>query len=302
MNGRNTLACLVVALACTACGKATKEPTSQVVARVNDAEITVSQLGAVLQSKGEDAAAPQVARKAIDALIDEQLLLEEALNNKLDRDPAVMQAIEQAKRQVLVRAYVERMVFPKESISASEQIAYYKQHPALFEKRRVFQVVAYMADEASITDEIKARLANARTPEAVAAAFGAANIPYESQALTCAAEQLPLDALPRFEVARVGDIVELAPQQGRYSMMLVTGIQESPISLEKAQPIIQQYLMNVRNTRAVQEHLKLARATAKIQYFGKVSDLATEQMAGQLREAVAEQQEGYAQKSAAVLD
>lgn len=292
----------LAALTFTACNSTHKDQTSQVVAQVNGAEITVSQLGAALQSKGAEGATPQVAKQAIDALIDEQLLVKEALDNKLDRDPAVVQAIEHARRQVLLHAYVDRMVFPKETISASDQIAYYKAHPELFEKRRVYQVVAYVAEEARVTDAVKAELAKAHTPEAIRASLETHKVPHDEQSLTRSAEQLPLDALPRFAAAGTGDVIALAPQEGRYSMMLITGIQESPITVDKAQPIIQQYLVNVRNSRAMQEHLKHARAVAKIEYFGNVSDAATQQIAGQLQNATAAERDNYARKSAAVLD
>src|SRR5262249_25021469 len=149
---------------------------------------------------------------------------------------------------------------------------------------------------------LRAELAKAHTPEAIRASLETHKVPHDEQSLTRSAEQLPLDALARFAAAGTGDVITLTPQEGRYSMMLITGIQESPISVDKAQPIIQQYLVNVRNSQAMQEHLKHARAVAKIEYFGNVSDAATQQIAGQLQNATAAERENYARKSAAVLD
>jgi hypothetical protein len=52
----------------------------------------------------------------------------------------------------------------------------------------------------------------------------------------------------------------------------------------------------------MQEHLKHARAAAKIEYYGNVSDAAAQQIAAQLQNATAAERESYARKSAAVLD
>jgi hypothetical protein len=50
--------------------------------------------------------------------------------------------------------------------------------------------------------------------------------------------------------------------------MLVTGTQEAPLVFDSAQPIIQQYLANVRNAEALDAHLKTARAAANIDQSG----------------------------------
>jgi peptidyl-prolyl cis-trans isomerase C len=283
--GRGSIA--MVALLLTACGGGKGAQTSQVVAKVDDSEITVSQLSEALASRGGEAVSPNVTREAVDSLIDEQLLVKAALDNKLDRDPAVVQALEHMRRQVLARAYLERLVFPRETISAAEQIEYYKQHPALFEKRKTFQVMVYTVKSPDLPAPVRTELNNAHTVDDVAKVLTTHSVPYDSQSLTRGTEQLPLRDLPKFEVAKVGDVVALEGSQGRVPLMLIMSIQDSPVSVDRAQPIIQQYLVNTRNARAIEEHLKQARATAKIAYFDSVTAAATEQMAGQLQSAVA---------------
>lgn len=292
----------LVALMLTACGGGKGSQTSQVVAKVDDGEITVSQLSEALASRGGEAASADVTRQAVDSLIDEQLLVKAALDNKLDRDPAVVQALERMRRQVLARAYLERLVFPRDSISAAEQIEYYKQHPALFEKRKMFQVMVYTVKAPKLPDNVSGELASAHTVDDVARVLSTHNVPYDAQSLSRGTEQLPLAELPKFAVAKLGDVVVLQGSQGRVPLMLITGIQDSPIGVDRAQPIIQQYLVNTRNARAIEEHLKQARATAKIAYFDNVTAAATEQMAGQLQNAVATEQAGGAQKSPVSLN
>jgi EpsD family peptidyl-prolyl cis-trans isomerase len=288
---------LAVALVLAGCSGGKGKETSQVVAKVDESEITVSQLSDVLATRGSEAPDGDVTRRAVDSLIDEQLLVKAALDNKLDRDPAVVQALERMRRQVLARAYLERLVFPRDAISAQEQIEYYKQHPALFEKRKMFQVMVYTIKSPTVPAPVRAELDNAHSADDVAKVLTAHNVAYDAQSLTRGAEQLPLAELPKFEAAKVGDILVLPGAQGRVPLMLITGIQESPISVDRAQPIIQQYLMNTRNARAVEEHLKQARATAKIAYFDSVSAAATEQMAGQLQSAVSTEQSATARKT-----
>lgn len=251
-------------------GGASGGEKSQVVATVNEAEITVSQLRTAINAKGDSEPTSESARAALEGLVNEQLLVDAALANKLDRDPTVVQAVEAARRQMLARAYLERAVFPKQEISAAEQTAYYKSNPALFAQRRVYQVAAFTVVTAQITSGVVAELNAATSPDGVAAVLAGHHVAFEAQNLTRAAEQLPLEQLPRFAAAEIGDIV-IQPAPGKRStLMLLTGVQSAPLGYESAQPIIQQYLSNVRNAEALDAHLKLARAAASI----KQSDAA----------------------------
>ncbi len=255
-----TLALLAAASACSGGHGGDK---SQVVARVNGAEITVSQLRTALLAKGEAQPTAQATQQALDGLVNEQLLVDAALANKLDRDPTVVQALEATRRQLLARAYMERTVFPKQEIAAVEQASYYKGNPGLFAHRRVYQLTSFTTAMPQVPAAVVAELAKANTPDAVAAVLSAHGVAFETQNLTRAAEQLPLEQLPQFSAAGTGDIV-ITPQRGRSTLTLITGMQDAPLGFDSAQPIIQQYLENVRNAKALDSHLKQARASASI--------------------------------------
>ncbi|MFX9077455.1 hypothetical protein ABTN32_20565, partial [Acinetobacter baumannii] len=53
--------------------------------------------------------AQAAGKQILQSLIDQELLIQQAQEQKLDRDANVMQAIESAKREILARAYVERL-------------------------------------------------------------------------------------------------------------------------------------------------------------------------------------------------
>src|SRR5262245_39035365 len=126
--------CLVVmGVALAGCKKAEQEkPTGQIVATVNGTEITYLQLNHLLQTTGVDGSRPTAKRNVVDALVERELLVQEALNAKLDRDADVLQAIDTARRQILVDAYARRMVYPNGTASESEKKAYFSDHPELF--------------------------------------------------------------------------------------------------------------------------------------------------------------------------
>jgi hypothetical protein len=176
---------------------------------------------------------------------------------------------------MLARAYLERAVFPKQEISAADQTVYYKGHAALFAQRRVYQLAAYTVATADLTEPVFKELGLANSPEGVAAVLAGHHVAFEAQNLTRAAEQLPLEQLAQFSAANAGDVV-IPPAQGqRTTLMLITGTQNAPLNFESAQPIIQQYLANVRNAEALDKHLKQARASASITHTDAALVVAT---------------------------
>lgn len=296
---RTMLGIVLLSTTLAACGS--RGDRSQVVAKVGESEITFSQLTQALHARGLESPGADATRQAVDSLINEQILVDSAVRSELDRDPAVVQALERARRQVLARAYVERMVFPGEAISAAEQVDFYKNHPELFEHRKMFQVTTFSVKAADVTDELRNALAPLKVAADIDRALNDNDVVHDTQSLTRGAEQLPLEDLPRFTAAKVGDLVFMQPHESRVAIMLIEGIHDSPIGVDRAQPIIQQYLVNTRNAQALEAHLKQARAALKISYFDAVTAAAADTTASQLQSAVSAEH-AEEQKSAVALN
>ncbi len=153
----------------------------------------------------------------------------------------------------------------------------------------MFQVTVFTVKAADVTDDVRNLLTSLHTADEIEKALATRGIAHETQSLTRGTEQLPLEDLPKFAAAKVGDLVMMQPHESRMPLMLVQAIHDSPVGVDRAQPIIQQYLVNTRNAKALEEHIKQARATARIAYFDTVTTAAANQMAGQLQNAVAEE-------------
>src|SRR5712664_1669722 len=122
---RLCLSVLIALVALSSCGKAdVKKASGQIVAKVNGDEISVHQINnAIARSNAiPPDEAKQAAAQTLERIVDQELLVQKALKDKLDRDPQIMQSIEDAKRQILARAYIERAAAAS-SMESWEEIA-----------------------------------------------------------------------------------------------------------------------------------------------------------------------------------
>jgi peptidyl-prolyl cis-trans isomerase C len=247
---------------------------SQVVAKVNDHEITVSQLNQALNVIDPETLTPDVTKRAIDSLVDEELLVQSAMQNRLDRDPVTVAAFEHARRQILAETYAERLLYPKAPIALADEESYFKQNPGLFENRKVYRLTVYTLRPTDMSDLLKADLNNTHSADQVRDVLEKHQIKYEAQHLNSPAEDLPLEKVKEFSEASVGDLLIASERDGRILLIAVVGLEDKPLSFEAAKASIDQYLTKKRNTEAIREHLKAEKAAAKISYVGQFAQYA----------------------------
>ena len=85
-------------------------------------------------------AAPKIRREILDKLVDQELAVEQAVEKKLDRSPEVLMAIENARREILARAYVEQITASMPKPTVDEAKKYYAENPQLFAERRIYNI------------------------------------------------------------------------------------------------------------------------------------------------------------------
>lgn len=257
-----------VALLLAACGGGRGDPSADAVARVNKDEITGPQLAAVLQRQGP-VVAEAAARQALERLIDQTLAAQKAAELRLERDPQVAQQIEVARREVIARAWAERIGEAVQKPSADDIAKFYADRPALFKERRVYSLQELQIEAPPERQAgLRAQLAAAKDLGAFIAGLKSASIHFAVSQAVRGAEQLQPSTLDAIEAMKDGDTL-VTPGPGGLTVLSMAGSRAEPIPEARARPLIEALLLNQRKAEAVQAALKLLRDDSRIDYFGK---------------------------------
>ena len=267
---------LLVGAVLSGCGAKDSGGPTQVIAKVSGEEITELQVNQALERQSglkPDQIEP-VSRKVVAGLVEQEIVLQKARDLKLDRDQRVVQNVEALKREVIARAYLDRISEGATKPSQKEAQAYFDENPALFKQRRVytFQELSVQASDAQRAG-IEAQLTSLKSPADLEAYLKAKQIAARTERSTVAAENIPLPLLQRVSELKVGQGL-IVPANGGLRIVLLLGVQDSPVTEEQARPAINAYLLNLRKRKAVEKELSSLRAAAKVEYFGKYADLA----------------------------
>lgn len=267
----------LLALGLAACGnKEAEKPASQIAAKVNSGEISVHQINYVLTRTGAGAKTPEmvpkIRREILDKLVDQELAVEQAVEKKLDRSPDVLMAIENARREILARAYIEQITAAMAKPTVDEAKKYYAEHPQLFAERRIYNIHEIVLPAAAgVADELREMLEAGKSMEDIASWLKGKDIKFSGGSATRPAEQIPLELLPKIHPLKVGQGLLMESPQS-ITLMRLAAAQSVPVSEAVALPRIQQFLGNQRASEAAKQEFKTLKANAKITYMGEFAD------------------------------
>lgn len=275
INHRAPLLLAVIAAAAllTACGGDKGDKASQTAAKVNKEEITVHQINFVLQRQPglKPEQAESASRQVLERLIDQELAVQKAQEQKVDRDPRVVQQIEAAKREIIARAYAERVGEGVAKPSAEEIAKYYNDKPALFKDRRIYSLQEVQIEaKPEQYEAIRAKLAAAKNLNEFAEYLKSADLRFTGNQAVRAAEQLPLASLDAISRMKDGDSM-ISPNPAGLTVLYLVGSRSQPVDEARARPAIEAFLLNQRKAEAIQKDLKALREGSKIEYVGKFS-------------------------------
>ena len=252
------------------CGAKSTSP-SQVAVKVNKEEISVHQINAMLSRSGN---VPQDKIKEatsviVERLIDQTLLLQQANEQKLDRDPNVVQAIDLARREIIARAYVERKVISALARPTDAQItAFYDKNPAMFARSRYhLREIAIQVPAERINEVLERAQASNSEPQQFGNWLNAQQFQQSMVDVTRLAEQLEPDMLQKLASLNPGQgFIQRTPTGLRFVQVLE--VEDKPVD----RAIVRTYLGNLLTAQGrqegVQSEIKRLRGLAAIEYVG----------------------------------
>lgn len=283
MNTKHRIGMSVLALAMAVsfygCNKKEGEAAAEAAAKVNGNAISLAMVEHEVEKLGQMTPEQhtQAANQVLKNLVDQDLLVQKAVADKLDQDAAVKLALEAARRQILSKAAVEKITANVAQPTEQEVTDYFNQHPELFSERRIYRL-----QEISIpvtpenAEAVKSRLAAAHSLDDFVQWLKEQKIVARVTQTNKAAEQLPTELLPRLAQMRDGQAMTVnAPNS--LNILVVAGSQSQPVSMEQAKDSIERFVINNKKREAAAAALKDMRAKTKIEYLGAYADLGKEE-------------------------
>lgn len=257
---------LVAAVSLSACGSKEKK-AGQALVRVNGEEITVLQVNDELRRAGVKADQQEAATKQLlESLIDRQLITEEAIRNKIDRTPEVMQAIEHAKAQIIAQAYLQSITSKSSKPSMVEIDDYFQKHPEYFAQRKQFVMQQLVVSTKDFSSELSSAIDSAKSLDEVAAWLDRNNVRYARGQLSRNTTDMPPEMGSKLLAMPNGQLFIV--REGANSLInALVGVKDSPVTAKDAAPQIEQYLVNKTNKELLDAEITHLRSAAKIEYL-----------------------------------
>lgn len=260
------LALTAVISACDSRDKAA-EPT-QVAVRVNSQDISIHQVEAVLEGQPNLVTrfGDQAPKRVLNSLVEAELAAQAAKSAGLDHSPQVLQALELAKREVLARAYQDKLAGKAVEPGSNEVDRYYEGKPELFAQRKRYTlqdtVVEVPADQVA---DLSTRVRQLSKLEDVEPLLRNAGLHYSTRSQTRFAEELPTSLLAKVVPIAPGQSVVIERDGGAEIFTLIHS-DSVPLSLATARPTIKAFLLQERRRELVEQGMKTLRDSAKVEY------------------------------------
>jgi EpsD family peptidyl-prolyl cis-trans isomerase len=256
------------------CACSPKEPQrGEVAVRVNGTEIPVERFRQVLAQGDSAAGAQPAAARLMEAMVDRELLAQQARKIHLDRNALVVHALDGAQTGILAQAYVEHVALGT-PLEASEVEDFYSSNPALFQGRRIYRIfeLAVIASSEHVA-ALQARMPRTRSILDIAEWLKARGIAFNVGGVTSPTERIAPELMQRLDGMKDGQLGMVAVPGGASVIQLIQS-QNAPLSLAEARPVIERLLQARKQAEVGHRQVEQLRSAATIQYLIDLGEAA----------------------------
>ena len=263
MRRFGVVATVALGIALAGCSK---KPTDQVVAIVNDEEISLPELNAEL---AQAQVPPNVDKKVaqqqlLQRLVDRRLLAQAAKESGLDRDPTFIVEQRRVNESLLVEKLAKRTNDSIPVPTAAEVDKFMNSNPSLFAGRQIYGVdqiaFATPADPTRLS-----ALEPAKTQAEVIAVLQKLNIPFQRANRAVDSASVPPEQMQKILALPKGEPF-VVPSNGQVTVNVITGAKAEPMPAADARAAAVRVLRAQSLSKLGEARLKEARGKAKIEY------------------------------------
>ena len=184
-----------------------------------------------------------------------------AREQRLERTPGVVQALESANAEVLARAYLQLVARRQPRPDAADVRRYYAEHPELFAQRRVFsleqiEITCDAVRQPEVAGVLRDQAANGATTDAIAESLRARDVQHAVTRGARAAEHVPLDLLPRLQAMKPGELQLVEGGSETLFVVRLLAAKPAPLDEAAAAPLIERFLLKRRWREAIDTELR----------------------------------------------
>ena len=248
---------------------------TQIVARVNGQEITISDLRGELQRLGRSPNDVDAERVALDNIINRTLLTAAARAAKVHRQPEAMRRMAVAREQALADLYVATASQPPEPtlIEIEDFVA---ENPALFTERRIYTFsVLTLPTEAFDSDRLTPLFDATEDFALLSRALNNNNVRFSQTPLARSSDAFP-DAVRR-QLAQYGLRDNIVLQgEVETQIMKIDAITPAPIAMDNALPMARNILLQRSAQKRAEKLIASLRNKSSLSFFRATAAPASE--------------------------
>ncbi len=262
MKKRVIFALATVALV-TACQK---KAEGQAVAVVNDEEITAVDLNNELRTANiPETANKEEARVAmLQSLVDRKLLVQQARSDELDRSPEFLTEQRRLTDNLLINMLLSRQLNTAQLPSAEEIAKFEASRPGTFANRQIWTLDQVIYPTIKDPAVLK-RIGETNTIQEFQQVLSAAGIKFEK-----ASRQLDTSMFPQDVFTRVNSLPSgmpfVVPGGDRTVASVIVSRQAAALAGSQVRPAVLNMIRSERAQKVLQDRVKAARKSAKIEY------------------------------------
>lgn len=258
-------------LVLTGCGRDDIAKSSQVLAKVDDKEITTSyferQMGNLPESLKKLSMEGEGKRALLEGLINREILYNEAVRKGMNKDAEIQRKMEDIKKELMINALLQKEVIDKLKVDDKEVQDYYNSHMAEFKNREEIRISQIVVREKKDADDILEKLKGKKDFGELAARYSidkpsalrSGDVGFFTY------KQLPPEIRDSVFRIKIGEISGVYKMPGGYEIYKITDRRVVSYSFEQAKDAIKLQILDQKFRESVNAWLNDLKKGVKVQ-------------------------------------